>query len=101
MAWTVIGQSNGIGEGEAKEVVLEGEVIAVFRYNNELFALEGMCAHQGGPLAQGKVADGCVTCPWHGWQYLLANGNNATTCKPMLRTFPIREEEGLVEIFFE
>lgn len=87
-----------IEEGKGIEVVIDTDIVAIFRNENQLFALEAMCAHQGGPLAQGKVADGCVTCPWHGWQYELRNGNNAMTCRPMLRTYSVRECEGIVEI---
>ena len=76
-------------EGQGKEFLIDGRVIAVFRTGEELYAVDGMCAHQGGPIAQGKLDAKCVTCPWHGWQYNIATGENLLTGKKMLDCFPI------------
>ena len=57
-------------DGRPKRVVTpNGEDIAVVRHGNDISAVTGVCAHQGGPLAEGRIVDGCLTCPWHGWQY--------------------------------
>lgn len=48
--------------------------IAVFRHAGGFSAVTNVCAHQGGPLGEGRVIDGCITCPWHGWQYKPADG---------------------------
>lgn len=98
MAWQRVAKTSELEEGVAKEIVVDHQVIAIARYQSQVFAIEGMCAHQGGPLGQGTVADGCIRCPWHGWQYLLENGFNAVTCQPMLNTFPTREVDGWIEI---
>ncbi len=52
----------------------EGESIALVRHKAGISALHGVCAHQGGPLGEGRVLDGCLTCPWHGWQYAPSDG---------------------------
>ena len=101
MAWHRVCASDELGEAQSVEVVLSGAVIAVFRTEGELSAIDGMCAHQGGPLARGRVSNGCVTCPWHGWQYDLRNGNNAVTCKPMLKTYGTEEHSGWIYIEVE
>ena len=36
--------------------------------------MSNVCQHQNGPLGEGKIIDGCVTCPWHGHQYLPDSG---------------------------
>lgn len=90
--------SSDVRDDESREILIEGLVIAIFRNAGNLFAMDGMCMHQGGPIARGKVEGGCVTCPWHGWQYELNSGNNAATGKPMLSTYPIRDNEGWIEI---
>lgn len=41
-------------------------------------ALADRCSHDGGPLSQGSVEDGCLQCPWHGSSFRLADGWNAT-----------------------
>ena len=98
MAWQTVCESNDLDEGQSVEVVFRGDVIAVYRHCNELYAVDGICMHQGGPLARGRLANGTVTCPWHGWQYELATGNHAPTCKPMLKTYKIQESDGKIEI---
>lgn len=92
MTWQRVCDSHDLEEGGSLEIMINGEIIAVFRSEGALYAVDGMCAHQGGPLAKGKVANGCVTCPWHGWQYLLDSGNNAVTGKKMLRAYPTKED---------
>jgi nitrite reductase/ring-hydroxylating ferredoxin subunit/DMSO/TMAO reductase YedYZ heme-binding membrane subunit len=58
-----------IPEKRAKVVTAGGERIAVFRYDGKVSAVSNVCAHQGGPLGEGRIIDGCITCPWHGYQY--------------------------------
>ncbi|MBU6172680.1 MAG: Rieske (2Fe-2S) protein [Planctomycetes bacterium] len=98
MPWKKVCDSQKLMEGEAIELLADGGVIAIFRHQGELFAIDGICMHQGGPLARGKLMDGTVTCPWHGWQYELRTGCNAVTCKPMLKTYEIQESDGIIEI---
>lgn len=50
------------------------ERAAVFRYDGKLSALSNACAHQNGPLGEGRIVFGCVTCPWHGFQYRPQDG---------------------------
>ena len=96
--WVDVAASDAIEDGGAIEVLAESRIVAVFRHEGELFALDGMCAHQGGPIAQGQVEHGCVTCPWHGWQYELATGIQTVNRKPLQETFPVRERDGRIEI---
>lgn len=65
-----------IPPGSALEVVAGDRVIAVFNVDGVFHALDAICPHAGGPLAQGKVVNGVVACPWHGWQYNLKTGEN-------------------------
>jgi nitrite reductase/ring-hydroxylating ferredoxin subunit len=83
----------------AVEVLVDDRVIAVFRHVGFWYAIDGMCSHQGGPLAAGQVRDGCVTCPWHGWQYDLATGIQLVNRQPLQESFQIREIENRVEVY--
>ncbi len=94
-------KSETLCEGQGAEVIHRGEVIAVFRHNNVLHAVDGLCMHQGGPLARGELCNGTIRCPWHGWMYELATGNNAVTGQRMLRTYCIQESDGKIEIDLE
>ncbi len=83
-----------------KEVLVAGRVLAIFRVGEVAHAIDGMCAHQGGPVAQGQLAGNCVTCPWHGWQYDVTCGRNLLTGKVMLDSFAteIRDDSVWVEL---
>ena len=96
--WVEVGKSDAIEEGAAIESVVKGLILAIFRYRGELYAIDGMCAHQGGPLAEGVVEHGCVTCPWHGWQYELATGIQTINRQPLQKTYDVREQNGRVEV---
>lgn len=65
-----------IEDNRAKLVHLNGESIAIFKYENKLSAINNFCKHQNGSLSEGKFVNGCITCPWHGYQYLAHNGSS-------------------------
>ena len=53
----------------------KGGDIAIFRTSeDDVFALHDKCPHKGGPLSQGIVHGKRVTCPLHGWNIQLENG---------------------------
>jgi nitrite reductase/ring-hydroxylating ferredoxin subunit len=95
--WFRVACSSEIDEGKAMEVVVQGHIVAIFRDRGALFGLDGMCAHQGGPIAEGTVDHGCVTCPWHGWQYELATGIQTINKRPLQHVYEVQERDG--EIF--
>jgi len=56
------------------------------------------CRHQGGPLGEGRVIDGCLTCPWHGYQYLPAEGQSPPPFTEKLPTYQVRVVDGSVQV---
>lgn len=96
--WIAVADSADLAAEHAIEVVAGGLVVAIFRHEGNLFALDGMCAHQGGPIASGEIAHGCVTCPWHGWQYELKTGIQTVNRQPLQTTYPVRETDGKIEL---
>ena len=75
-----------------------GERIAVFRDGGQIGALTNLCAHQNGPLGEGRIIDGCVTCPWHGYQYRLEDGCAPPPFTEKLATYRVRVRNGVVEV---
>lgn len=74
-ALVLAGSVGDIAEGRGIVVRLaDAEPVAIFRHEGRLSAVSHLCAHQNGPLGEGRVIDGCITCPWHGFQYRLADG---------------------------
>ena len=64
--WTRVGVAGDVPLLEGRAVTVAGRRVAVFRLEDGAWAaVDAACPHQGGPLQDGIVADGCVTCPLH------------------------------------
>jgi nitrite reductase/ring-hydroxylating ferredoxin subunit len=87
---------NDIPEKCARVVSLSGERVAVFRYDGKLSAISNVCQHQNGPLGEGRIIDGCVTCPWHGYQYRPDCGAAPAPFKEKIPTFLVKVIDGIV-----
>ena len=99
MTWHSAGKASEWTVGEGRELLIDGRIVAIFRTAEKFFAIDGMCAHQGGPIAQGQLDHNCVTCPWHGWQYDITSGVNLLTKKQMLDCFNVEQRDD--EIWIE
>jgi nitrite reductase/ring-hydroxylating ferredoxin subunit/DMSO/TMAO reductase YedYZ heme-binding membrane subunit len=97
--WIVVGPPQSIPDKFARIVVAPGqERIAVFRDGDQIGALTNLCAHQNGPIGEGRIIDGCVTCPWHGYQYRLEDGCAPPPFTEKLATYRVRLNGGNVEV---
>ncbi len=85
-----------IREKRARVVCLGGERVAIFRYDGKISAVSNVCQHQNGPLGEGRVIDGCITCPWHGYQYLPETGASPPPFAEKIPTFQVRVKRGRV-----
>jgi nitrite reductase/ring-hydroxylating ferredoxin subunit len=95
--WIDAGPVSDIPESHAR-IVCAGERIAVFRYEGKISAVSNVCRHQNGPLGEGRVIDGCITCPWHGYQYLPGNGRSPAPFTEKVATFDVRISGGRVYV---
>ena len=59
---------------EGRRGTVAGHRVAIFRLPSGFAATDAACPHRGGPLSDGLVADGCVTCPLHNWRLDLTTG---------------------------
>lgn len=57
----------------------EVDVVVVRSAGGTVRALTNRCNHMGGPLSEGEVADGCITCPWHASTFRLDDGSVVRT----------------------
>jgi len=82
------------------EVMADDQVIALFNVDGKFHALDGVCPHAGGPLGEGTLRGTVVTCPWHGWQFDVTNGQNCLNPRMSHKAFPVTVEgtDVLVEI---
>lgn len=94
--WVAVCAPGDIDEGRARIVQLgPRERAAIFRYDgNQFSAISNACAHQNGPLGEGRILDGCVTCPWHGFQYRMADGCAPAPFTEKIPTYHLRLDDG-------
>ena len=74
MPWHTVVKLADLPPGASREAVAGDCIVALFNVDGEVFALDGVCPHQGGPLGKGALQGCIVTCPWHGWQFDVRNG---------------------------
>jgi nitrite reductase/ring-hydroxylating ferredoxin subunit len=105
-------------DGERGLVVeVQGRRIGVFRVGEEIFALQAVCPHQGGPVGAGgifprvcgEVVDGrlrewhdhenaVVACPWHGWEFDIRTGTCVGDPSRKLRCYAVDVRGGEVYV---
>jgi nitrite reductase (NADH) small subunit/3-phenylpropionate/trans-cinnamate dioxygenase ferredoxin subunit len=89
-----------IPQGEGKVVAMGRKIIAVFRVDGRIYAIDDVCPHMGASLAGGYVENEFVTCPWHAWRFRLTDGAWADNPRGNLRVgcYPVRVEGDDVQI---
>jgi len=94
--WVDVCATSELAEGSGTVAMVRGERIAVYLHKGRIFATSNTCRHQGGPIGEGRIIDGCITCPWHGWQYRPEDGCSPPPFKEVIPTFNVRIEGGHV-----
>jgi len=97
--WTRVADDADVLEGQPRRVEVDGVPLLVVRDGGAVRVLADRCTHRGGPLSGGEIADGCVTCPWHGSVFRLSDGSvergPAAYPQPALA---VRVSDGAVEV---
>jgi len=87
--WTAVGSTSAWTEGQTKPVQAAGRALLISRFGGQFQAIGATCTHAGGPLGEGDIKGGVVTCPWHGSQFRVDDGEvvraPATFCQPRLQ----------------
>lgn len=94
--WVNAGPAATTIEGRARMALVGREKVAIFRHEGHLFCVSNVCRHQNGPLGEGRIVDGCITCPWHGYQYLPHNGQSPPPFTEKVETFNLRVIDGQI-----
>jgi nitrite reductase/ring-hydroxylating ferredoxin subunit/uncharacterized membrane protein len=97
--WTPVADEAGVRELEPLLLTAGGVEIVLVREAGSLYALLERCAHQGGPLHEGRIEDGCLVCPWHSSRYRLSDGSalSGPTAHPQ-PALQVRVRAGKVEV---
>ncbi|MCS7017118.1 MAG: nitrite reductase small subunit NirD [Gemmatales bacterium] len=78
-------------EETGRTVEVDGKLIAIFRYQGKLYAIDDTCPHMGASLAEGYVENGIVTCPWHAWRFRLQDGAWVDNPRLKIGCYAVRE----------
>jgi nitrite reductase/ring-hydroxylating ferredoxin subunit len=69
VSFVKVAKTSDLEPGFVIEVQVKGVPYAVCNVDGEICAMSGECACTGGPLGYGRIQDGALVCPWHGWRY--------------------------------
>jgi nitrite reductase (NADH) small subunit len=86
--------------GTIREFEIGGKSVALANVEGKFFAVNNVCLHRGGPLGEGELDRQVVTCPWHGWQFDVTNGQLLTNAAVTLACYPVevRGDEVFVDV---
>jgi len=87
-----------VHEGGGRTFEVAGKLIAVFCDKGQYYAIDDVCPHMGASLSAGYLENGIVTCPWHAWRFRLADGAWADCPRVKIGWFPVRVENGEIQI---
>lgn len=74
MEFVRVAKVGEVPPGTMREVQVNGKAVALANVDGRFHAIDNVCMHRGGPLADGVLEGAVVTCPWHGWQYDITTG---------------------------
>jgi len=97
--FVTVARTDEIGPGQREVFDVEGIWIAVFNVGGTYYAIEDVCTHDDGPLAEGELYGYEIECPRHGARFDIRSG--AVTRMPAVIPvpwFPTRVEGGAIQV---
>jgi nitrite reductase (NADH) small subunit len=96
--WVRIADCESIPLREGRAVKIGALEIAIFNLGERFLAIDNICPHKGGPLADGIVSGTTVICPLHAWKLSLETGHgvNSASAAGCIATYRTRIEQGIV-----
>ena len=82
--------------GEVRMKEADGTKLALCHHQGKYYALSNFCPHLTGNLGEGKIEEGLLVCPEHGWRFRLSSGRCVSVANQSAHTFPVRVEEGWI-----
>jgi nitrite reductase/ring-hydroxylating ferredoxin subunit len=92
------GKVEDLPPGDVIEVLCGEQPYAVCNFEGGIYALNGVCIHLGGPLGQGQLEGGTLTCPYHFWEFDCRTGECLGDPSRRVATYPVRIENGQILI---
>jgi 3-phenylpropionate/trans-cinnamate dioxygenase ferredoxin subunit len=97
--WIDVDAVTNLPEGSVRVVEAAGDEVAVFNIGGRFYAIEDLCSHDGGTLADGTVEGFEIECPRHGARFDLRTGRvTAPPAFENIRTYAVRVHDGRVQL---
>ncbi len=108
--WYFAALASDLKPGKLQRYEILGEPVLLGRtHKGEVYALRDVCPHRAAPLSAGRLADGMVECPYHGWKFRtdgqcaaipsLVDDQQMDVSKIRVRRYPAAESQGLVFVW--
>ena len=97
--WINVFNENALMNGENSVIDVDGTDVAIFKIDDEFFAIEDVCSHDGTEIASGELDGDEIICPRHGARFCIKTG--AVKSAPAyedIHSYPIRILDGMVQI---
>lgn len=101
MRWLDAVKLSDLETGHCLSLELENKYgIALFNVDGQIYALENLCPHAGGPIGDGILEDNVIACPWHGWKFNVCTGQRLKnpSAEWTISSYPVRIEEGMIQV---
>jgi phenylpropionate dioxygenase-like ring-hydroxylating dioxygenase large terminal subunit len=109
--WYMAALSHSLNSGSMRREIVCAEPVLLGRTKEgNAFALRDICPHRAAPLSAGRIRDGEVECPYHGWRFRpdgrcaaipsVLQDQNIEVNRIRVQSYPLREQDGLIWIYF-
>ena len=90
---------NALMNGENSVIDVDGTDIAIFKIDDEFFAIEDVCSHDGTEIASGELDGDEIICPRHGARFCIKTGAvKSAPAYENIHSYPVRIVDGMVQI---
>ena len=96
--WIKVAKTKDVPVNTGLAVEAEGQAIALYKVDGQVYAIDGVCPHAGAALAEGSLNGCLIMCPWHGWEFDVKTGKCDFNSDIQTKTFPVKEEKGEIYI---
>ena len=83
----VVLHKDALKPGEMAEINIAGKMVLLINVDDSFYAVNSSCPHAQGPLADGDLSSGTLTCPFHGWAFDVTDGSCQTHSEVCLDTY--------------
>jgi len=96
--FVTVARVGSIPEGRGGTFCVNKRLVAVFRSNDEYYAIDDLCPHMGASLGAGEVQEGVVSCPWHAWRFSICDGTWRDNPRIKISSYEVRVVDGDIQV---